>query len=191
MIRSLMYCAKISAKISANILSFIPCVLRSSFMPPSSSSPPSCSSHSSGRSSSSRKHVLPRGQDQKEQGPSRETITIDKEKAGRVCEGGNEMSIKTKSSSELSSSSTQSALDTLRLIAGSGVRRSKCRAEFLEKLAKSPEGLNVLDKDVAERLRIIIGKEAVAFFRKFIGWVLAPLHLHLFHHAFISLLGLC
>jgi hypothetical protein len=69
-------------------------------------------------------------------------------------------------------SSTQSALDTLRLIAGSGVRRSKCRAEFLEDLAKKgPKGLAALDKDVAERLSIVTGKEAVTFFRKFIGCV--------------------
>ena len=38
----------------------------------------------------------------------------------------------------------------IRLIARSGVHRSKCHAKFLEKLAKSPKGLNVLNKKVAE-----------------------------------------
>lgn len=176
----------------------IPCALYSPSMPSSSSSPLSCSSGSSGGSSSSQKRVFPsvhKVQDREKQDVSRETITIDKEKASREYEGDDEISIKTKSSSGISSaatsSSTQSALDALRLIAGSGIRRSKCRAEFLEKLARSPQDLNVLDKDVAERLRLLIGKEAVAFFRKFVGWVLAlslPLCLH---PPFTLLLGTC
>lgn len=164
-------------------------------MPSSSSSPPSCSSGSSGRRSGSQK--LPsvyRDRDQEKQDLSRETTTKDKEKAGREREGDDEISIKSKSSSGISSSgtssSTRSALDALRLTAGSGVRRSKCRAEFLEKLAQSPQDLNILDKDVAERLRIITGKEAVALFLKFVGWVLAPsLPLRL-HPPFTLLRGL-
>lgn len=168
---------------------FLPCALHSPSMLSSSSSPPSCSSGNSGRSLGSQKRVFPsvhRVRDRVKQDVSRETITIDK--AGRECEGDDEISIKSKSSSGISSagtsSSTQSALDALRLIAGSGIRRSKCRAEFLEKLAQNPQGLSVLDKDVAERLRLLIGKEAVACFRKFVGWVLtlalmpaSPLHL--------------
>jgi len=176
----------------------IPCALHSPSMLSSSCSPPSCSSGSSGKSLSSQKRVFPsvhRVRDREKQDVSRETITIDKEKAGREREGDDEISIKSKSSSGISSagtsSSTQSALDALRLIAGSGIRRSKCRAEFLEKLAQSPQGLSVLDKDVAERLRLLIGKEAVACFRKFVGWVLTlslPLCLH---PPFTLLLGPC
>jgi len=153
---------------------FLPCALRSPSMPSSSSSLPSCSSGSSGRSSSSQKHVFPpthRDRGRGKQDVSRET-TIDKEKADREREGDDEISIRSKSSSGISSagtsSSTQSALDALRLIAGSGIRRSKCRAEFLEKLAQSPQDLSVLDKDVAERLRLLTGKEAVALLCKFV-----------------------
>ncbi|KAJ3574628.1 hypothetical protein NP233_g1635 [Leucocoprinus birnbaumii] len=145
-------------------------------MSSSSPPPPSYSSHSSARSSGSRKHASgPADRDNKEKIDRRDSTRV-KEKRERErerAEGDDEVSIRTKSSSGVSStgttSSTQSALDTLRLIAGSGVRRSKCRAEFLEKLAKSPDDLSALDKDVAERLRIVTGKEAVAFFRKFVG----------------------
>lgn len=53
-------------------------------------------------------------------------------------------------------------------MSGNGVRRSKCRAEFVEDLAKTGGLALVLGKGIAEKLNIIAGKDGIAFFRKFI-----------------------
>jgi hypothetical protein len=165
-------------------LSSIPCAPREVHISPMSSPsspPPSYSLRSEATSSASKKlspASLPKDKDKNKNKDSDKQKTESRENEKETTRDGDDaISIHSKSSSVLSSgttSSTQSALDTLRLIAGSGVHRSKCRAEFLEELAKGPDRLVALDKDVAERLSIIAGKEGIAFFRKFIGWVVIP-----------------
>ncbi len=72
------------------------------------------------------------------------------------------------SSATDSSTASSTTIDTLRLMSGNGVRRSKCRADFVEELARGSGGLAVLGKGIAEKLNIIAGKEGITFFRKFI-----------------------
>lgn len=148
-------------------------------MSPSPTPPPSYSSRSSTKSSSSTKRKSSSTEKDKEKVKDRDKDKADrdvkvKDRDSPPREGDDVFSIRSKSSAVSSgtASSTQSTVDILRLIAGSGVRRSKCRAEFLEELAKG-SGLAALDEDIAERLKIITGKEGIAFFRRFIGCVFA------------------
>ncbi|KAF9446272.1 hypothetical protein P691DRAFT_214313 [Macrolepiota fuliginosa MF-IS2] len=146
-------------------------------MSPASTPPPPYSSRSSTRSStSSKKHKSSSADKDKEKDRDREKHNVTKANKDndssplREGKGEDTLSVMSRASvfSSTTASSSQSAMDTLRVIAGSGVRRSKCCPAFLEELAKGPR-LEELDGDIAERVKIITGKEGIAFFRKFIG----------------------
>jgi len=80
----------------------------------------------------------------------------------------------TSSSSRSGRSVAERPADTLSLVLGDDlrVRRSKCAAEFLEEVVKGgPEALEALSREVGRRLKVVGGAEAVALYKKFVGWV--------------------
>ena len=80
----------------------------------------------------------------------------------------------TSSSGRSGRSAAERPADTLSLVLADDlrVRRSKCAAEFLEEVVKGgPEALDALSREVGRRLKIVGGAEAVALYKKFVGWV--------------------
>ena len=91
-----------------------------------------------------------------------------------VSGSASEASSTTSLSSRSGRGAAERPADTLSLVLANDlrVRRSKCAAEFLEEVVKEgPEALDALSREVGRRLKVVGGAEAVALYKKFVGWV--------------------